>query len=84
MIGSVSMFRAPLAFNRVIRFTVRSCFSKTSALYDRFKSGRLEFDAQVSAVALILVAVAKAVDEEGIAVFEMTKGGLMYEASMEG
>jgi hypothetical protein len=59
-------------------------FFKDQKAFDRFKSGRLEFDAQVSAIAVTLGAAAKAAYEDGIAVFVMTKGGLMYEASVGG
>ena len=57
---------------------------KDKKAFDRFKSDRLEFDAQVSAIAVTLGAAAKAAYEKGIAVFIMTKGGLMYEASVGG
>ncbi|UCD76153.1 MAG: hypothetical protein JSV91_04365 [Phycisphaerales bacterium] len=49
-----------------------------------FKSGTFEFAAQASAVAVTAGASADADYEHGVAVFTMTKGGLMYEASIGG
>jgi lipid-binding SYLF domain-containing protein len=59
-------------------------FFEDKAALDRFKSGNLEFSAQASAVAITLGASATADYEGGVAVFTMTKGGLMYEASIGG
>lgn len=59
-------------------------FFEDKASLDRFKSGSLEFSAQASAVAITLGASATADYENGVAVFTMTKGGLMYEASIGG
>lgn len=59
-------------------------FFEDKASLDRFKSGNLEFSAQASAVAITLGASATADYENGVAVFTMTKGGLMYEASIGG
>jgi lipid-binding SYLF domain-containing protein len=59
-------------------------FFEDKAALDRFKSGNLEFSAQASAVAITLGASATADYENGVAVFTMTKGGLMYEASIGG
>ena len=59
-------------------------FFKDKAALNRFKSGNLEFSAQASAVAITLGASATADYENGVAVFTMTKGGLMYEASIGG
>jgi lipid-binding SYLF domain-containing protein len=51
---------------------------------DRFKENRVEFSAQVSAVAAASGASANAKYVEGVMVFTMQKGGLMYEASVGG
>ncbi len=48
----------------------------------RFKDNRLEFAAQASAVAIEEGAAANLAYNDGVAVFSMTKGGLMYEASL--
>ena len=51
---------------------------------DRFKDNHFEFSAQVSAVAASSGASANAKYKEGVLVFTMQKGGLMYEASLGG
>jgi len=59
-------------------------FFEDQAALERFKRGEFEFSAQASAVAITLGASATADYEQGVAVFTMTKGGLMYEASIGG
>jgi lipid-binding SYLF domain-containing protein len=59
-------------------------FFKDKATLDRFKSEKVEFDAQVSAVAVTAGASADVDYSSGVAVFTLTKGGLMYEASVGG
>jgi lipid-binding SYLF domain-containing protein len=49
-----------------------------------FKSGRMEFSAQASAVAAKKGASADADYDEGVAVFTLPRGGLMFEASVGG
>jgi lipid-binding SYLF domain-containing protein len=51
---------------------------------DRFKENRVELSAQVSAVAATAGASANAKYVDGVMVFTMQKGGLMYEASVGG
>lgn len=58
-------------------------FENREAL-ERFKAGNLKFSAQASAVAITAGASATAAYENGVAVFTMTRGGLMYEASIGG
>lgn len=59
-------------------------FFKDKAALDRFKAEKLEFDAQLSAVVADKGAAANADYHDGVAVFTMTKGGLMAEASVGG
>jgi len=59
-------------------------FFETAEEYDDFLSGNYEFAAQVSAVALASGASADAAYKNGIVVFTMSIGGLMYEASLGG
>lgn len=59
-------------------------FFQDKTALERFKSGSLKFSAQASAVAVTAGASATAAYENGVAVFTMTKGGLMYEASIGG
>lgn len=49
-----------------------------------FKDGQFALAAQVSAVAVTSGASSNARYRQGVAVFTMTKGGLMYEASVGG
>jgi lipid-binding SYLF domain-containing protein len=51
---------------------------------ERFKENRVELSAQVSAVAAASGASANAKYVEGVMVFTMQKGGLMYEAAVGG
>jgi lipid-binding SYLF domain-containing protein len=51
---------------------------------DRFKSNKIEFSAQASAVAATAGASANVKYREGVMVFTQQKGGLMYEASLGG
>ena len=59
-------------------------FFETAEDYEDFLSGNYEFAAQVSAVALASGASADAAYKNGILVFTMSIGGLMYEASLGG
>lgn len=54
------------------------------AAMDRFKSGKLAFSANASAVAVKSGAAAAARYSDGVLVFVMTRGGLMAEASLGG
>lgn len=59
-------------------------FFEDQATLDNFKEGNFELNAQVSAVAVTLGASADASFEDGMAIFTMAKGGLMYEAAVGG
>lgn len=59
-------------------------FFQNKAAMDRFKQNKVEFAAQASAVAVTEGASADAKYEDGVMVFTMQKGGLMYEASVGG
>ena len=84
VIGSASIVQGTIGFQMGAQVYSEIVFFKDKQSFERFKSDRLEFDAQVSAIAVTLGAAAKAAYEKGIAVFIMTKGGLMYEASVGG
>lgn len=58
-------------------------FEKQSTV-DTFKDGNFKFSAQASAVAVTAGASADASFKDGVAVFTMARGGLMYEASVAG
>jgi len=59
-------------------------FFQNKAAMDRFKQNKVEFAAQASAVAVTEGASADANYVNGVMVFTMQKGGLMYEASVGG
>ena len=59
-------------------------FFETAAALTDFKKGNFALAAQVSAVAAAAGASANAKYRNGVAVFTVAKGGLMYEASVGG
>ena len=59
-------------------------FFENEESFEKFTNGKLKFDAQASAVALKKGASIDMAYQNGVAVFTMTKGGLMYEASIGG
>ena len=59
-------------------------FFETKADFQRFKDNKIEFAAQASAVAADEGVSGNIPYREGVAVFTLTKGGLMYEAALGG
>ena len=59
-------------------------FFENKAAMDDFKGNKVELSAQASAIAATAGASADANYKEGVMVFTMQKGGLMYEASVGG
>ena len=59
-------------------------FFETEDDFLRFKENKVELAAQASAVAIEEGAAANLAYREGVAVFTITKAGLMYEASVGG
>jgi lipid-binding SYLF domain-containing protein len=59
-------------------------FFKDKAAMDNFKKNNIELSAQASAVAATAGASADAKYDQGVMIFTMQKGGLMYEASVGG
>lgn len=59
-------------------------FFENKRSLDKFKSGEFAFSAQASAVAATSGASADANFRDGVLVFTVEKGGLMYEASIGG
>ncbi len=59
-------------------------FFENKAAYDRFTGSKFEFSGEVSAVALKEGVSKSARYRDGMAVFTMAIGGLMYEASVGG
>ena len=59
-------------------------FFEDKAALDHFKSGDFELGAQASAVAMTAGVSASASYDDGVAIFTLPKGGLMYEAAVAG
>ena len=59
-------------------------FFKDKKAFNRFISGDFKLSAQASAVAATAGAAANADYSNGVAIFTITKGGLMYEATVGG
>lgn len=59
-------------------------FFKDKKALNRFTTGKFEFNAQASAVAVTAGASADADYNDGVAIFTLAKGGLMYEATVGG
>lgn len=84
LIGSAKMTQVSIGFQAGGQAYREVIFFENAADLDRFKSNKIEFTAQVSAVAASSGASANAKYHEGVVVFTMEKGGLMYEASLGG
>jgi lipid-binding SYLF domain-containing protein len=83
-VADTKMSQVTLGFQAGGQKYAEIIFFETSEDYDDFVSGNYEFAAQVSAVALASGASADAAYKDGILVFTMSIGGLMYEASLGG
>jgi len=83
-VGSAAMTQATIGLQLGGQAYTEIIFFQHRAAFDQFTTGNLAFSAQVSAVALTAGASADADYNKGVAVFTMTKGGLMYEASIGG
>jgi lipid-binding SYLF domain-containing protein len=75
--GTVGLQAGGQTFSEIIVF-------KDQIAFDRFRSGKLEFSGQASAVAVKAGASTAAAYEDGVAIFTMSRGGLMLEASVGG
>ena len=75
--GTIGFQLGGQAYSQVIFFQHKGAL-------DRFTSGEFAFAAQASAVAATAGASADAAYDGGVMVFTMTRGGLMYEASIGG
>ena len=75
--GTIGLQLGGQAYREIIFFEYKEAL-------DWFKTGNLAFSAQASAVAVTAGASADAKYDRGVAVFTMTRGGLMFEASIGG
>jgi len=83
-VGNTSLTQVTVGFQWGGQAYSEIIFFESQRAMDDFKEGNFEFGAQASAVAATLGASADAAYESGVAVFTVTKGGLMYEASLGG
>jgi lipid-binding SYLF domain-containing protein len=83
-IGKSELYQVTVGFQWGGQAYSEIIFFKDEEALDRFKGGNLELSAQASAVAVTAGAAATAAYEDGVAVFTLAKGGLMYEASIGG
>jgi lipid-binding SYLF domain-containing protein len=83
-IGKTTLAQVTIGFQLGGQSYSEVIFFEDAASLGDFKKGNFALAAQVSAVALASGASANAKYERGVAVFTMTKGGLMYEASVGG
>ena len=83
-IGMAKMTQVSIGFQGGGQAYREVIFFETKDDMDRFKENRVELSAQISAVAAASGASANAKYVEGVMVFTMQKGGLMYEAAVGG
>ncbi|MFV5689670.1 YSC84-related protein [Flavobacterium sp. ZT3R25] len=84
MIGMAKLSQLSIGFQAGGQAYREVIFFETKKELERFKQSRFEFSAQASAVAVTEGASANVKYTEGVMVFTMQKGGLMYEASIGG
>ena len=84
LIGAAKMTQVTLGFQWGGQAYSEVLFFEDKDALDSFKNSKLEFSGQASAVAVTLGASADIAYENGVAVYTLTKGGLMYEASLGG
>lgn len=84
IVGSAELVQATIGLQMGGQSYSEFIFFKDEAAFGNFTAGNLKFSGQASAVAVTLGASADVAYEEGVAVFTLAKGGLMYEASIGG
>jgi lipid-binding SYLF domain-containing protein len=84
LIGMAKLTQLSIGFQAGGQAYREVIFFESKKEMDRFKESKFEFSAQVSAVAVTEGASANVKYTNGVMVFTMQKGGLMYEASIGG
>jgi len=84
MVGMAKLSQLSIGFQAGGQAYREVIFFETKGELERFKESRFEFSAQASAVAVTAGASANVKYTDGVMVFTMQKGGLMYEASIGG
>ncbi len=83
-IGTSSLSQLTIGFQLGGQAYTEIIFFKDKQALDDFTSGNFEFNAQASAVAVTAGASVDADYDNGVAIFTLPKGGLMYEAAVGG
>ena len=83
-VADVNMIQATIGFQFGGQLYMEIVLLEDASAYDRFVEKDYEFAAQVSAVALTAEASLDAPYIDGVKVFTMATGGLMYEAAVGG
>jgi lipid-binding SYLF domain-containing protein len=83
-IGYVDLSQGTIGFQLGGQVYSELILFENKASLDRFKSGEFAFAAQATAVAAKAGASADADYRDGVMVFTLSQGGLMYEASIGG
>ncbi len=84
MVGMAKLSQLSIGFQAGGQAYREVIFFESKKELERFKESRFEFSAQASAVAVTAGASANVKYTNGVMVFTMQKGGLMYEASIGG
>jgi len=84
IIGSTSLKQISIGLQLGGQAYSEIIFFKTKIDLDNFTSGNFELGATASAVAVTVGASADADYSDGVAIFTLPKGGLMYEATVAG
>jgi lipid-binding SYLF domain-containing protein len=84
LVGEASLSQITVGFQLGGQSYAELIFFETDSALKAFKESRVAFSAQISAVAAAEGASRNAKYQQGVAVFTLAKGGLMYEASIGG
>jgi lipid-binding SYLF domain-containing protein len=84
VVGETSVTQLTIGFQLGGQAYREIIFFEDKGTFDDFKKGNFELSAQASAVAATFGASADADFDNGVAVFTLARGGLMYEASIGG
>jgi len=84
VIGSAKMAQATLGLQAGAQQYAEVVFFENKEALDKFKSGKLKFSGQASAVALKDGASVDMAYQDGVAIFTKSTGGVMAEASLGG
>ncbi len=82
--GGVRLTQVTLGFQLGGQAYIEVIFFQSKSAYDSFVGGNFEFAPSATAVAVTEGAAVNIPYKNGVAVFTMAKGGLMYEATLGG